>query len=65
MQIHSFLMIGQSNMASRFSHSPVMKYCPARHNGFEHMRPMLVKFPLSRSFGTCKAISLASPCKNI
>ena len=29
------------------------------------MRPMLVKFPLSRSFGICKATSLASPCKNI
>ena len=36
-----------------------------RHNRLEHMRPMLVKFPLSRSFGICKATSLASPCKNI
>ena len=26
-----------------------------RHNRLEHMRPMLVKFPLSRSFGICKA----------
>ena len=35
-----------------------------RHNGFEHMRPMLVKFPHSCLFGTCKASSLAAPCKN-
>ena len=35
-----------------------------RHNGFEHMRPMLVKFPHSCLFGTCKAPSLAAPCKN-
>ena len=36
----------------------------SRHNRLEHMRPMLVKFPLSRSFGICKATSLASPCNN-
>ena len=35
-----------------------------RHKKPEYMRPMLVKFPLSRSFGICKATSLASPCNN-
>ena len=34
---------------------------PVRHNRFEHMRPMLVKFPLSRSFGICKAAALLHP----
>ena len=28
------------------------------------MRPMLVKFPHNCLFGTCKAPSLAAPCKN-
>ena len=32
-----------------------------RHNRLEHMRPMLVKFPLSRSFGICKATALLHP----
>ena len=34
-----------------------------RHNRFEHMRPMLVKFPLSRSFGICKAAALLHPAR--
>lgn len=32
-----------------------------RHKKPEHMRPMLVKFPLSRSFGICKAQALLHP----
>ena len=32
-----------------------------RHNRPEHVRPMLVKFPLSRSFGICKATALLHP----
>ena len=32
-----------------------------RHKGLEHMRPMLVKFPLSRSFGIRKATALLHP----
>ena len=31
------------------------------HNRLEHIRPLLVKFPLSRSFGICKATALLHP----
>ena len=34
-----------------------------RHSRLEHMRPMLVKFPLSRSFGICKATALPHPAR--
>ena len=33
----------------------------SRHNRLEHMRPMLVKFPLSCFFGICKATALLHP----
>ena len=44
-------------------HSP-QPWAEVRHSRFEHIRPMLVKFPHNCLFGTCKAPSLATPCKN-
>ena len=52
-----------------FSQKPLVFGSPERctpskrHKEPEHMRPMLVKFPLIRSFGICKATALLRPAR--
>ena len=47
---------------SLFERVRILTHLP-RHNRLEHMRPMLVKFPLSCFFGICKATALLHPAR--